>query len=204
VADPLSELVAGLSPEDAILIMRSGCNRGPERLFITESWFQPRMERLLATLSHPITDEEASVLRDAVDKRCSLELVIEWLEERYRLPDPRWSSYVELKSRRETPRDIEGFERGYFPWEDVDACRGRLPPPSILPSQNRRGLAQVVRRLRRHGRRCPKCQRPPAEMTWIYFRSPSWTWWRMCGCEGWLGVCDHCRLQLQFRLLVMN
>lgn len=200
----MSELVAGLSPEEAIRIVRSGCNRGPARLFITESWFQPRVDRLLTTLSHPITGEEASVLRDAVEKRCRLDLVIEWLEERHRLPEARWLCFVELKRRGETPRDIERLERGFFPWEDVDACRGRLPPPNMLPSQNRRGLAHLVRRLRRRGRGCPKCKRPPAAMTWIYFRSPGWTWSRMCGREGWLNVCDHCRLQLQFHLLVMN
>ncbi len=84
-----------------------------------------------------------------------------------------------------------------FPQDDVDAAR------------NDKGLqakhdAESARRLYGNGVTCPKCSRTGDELTWIYFRSPAWTWQSLCGRAGWLAVCDPCRTQVSFFLEVMN
>ena len=51
---------------------------------------------------------------------------------------------------------------------------------------------------------CPECGRTPAQLTWVHFSSPAWTWQQLCGREGWLTLCDHCGLQIDFFLERMN
>ena len=77
----------------------------------------------------------------------------------------------------------------HFPWEDVDACRGR-EAPGARPVED--------------ACPCPQCGKPGAALTWIYFESPEWTWQHLCGRAGWLTVCDDCRVQVQFFLEFIN
>ncbi len=185
-------ITEGLSPEQALIAFRSYCNRGPERLFITDSWFAPREAKLLALLSRPISFDEAHLLVEVAEKRVPLDVVVEWLETRTELTDTSWQRFAELKAARKTPRDLARVRQGFFPWEDVDASRERGVPTDML------------RQLRAEGLSCPQCDRPASEMTWIAFESPTWTWEQMCGRAGWLSVCDACRLQIEFRLTTMN
>jgi hypothetical protein len=69
-----------------------------------------------------------------------------------------------------------------FPWEDVIACF-----PEILNSEDFK-----------NGKSCPECGLPSEQLTWIYFRSPSWTWKHLCGRAGPLSLCPKCRIQVQF------
>lgn len=86
--------------------------------------------------------------------------------------------------------------RGFFPWGDVEACRG-LTPTSRGPEDAHAGPP-----VAEEG--CLGCGRPPAEVEWLYFSSPSWTWARLCGRAGWLAICPDCQHQIEFRLSVMN
>lgn len=83
--------------------------------------------------------------------------------------------------------------RGVFPWGDVEACRGLAPPPDI---------ALAGPPVAEEG--CLGCGRPAAELEWLYFSSPSWTWARLCGRAGWLAICPDCEHQVDFRLTSMN
>jgi hypothetical protein len=71
----------GFSVENALDAFASACKQpGPETLFITDYWILPRLERLRAHLSDPITSEQAQALCDAIEKRAKLDTVIDWLE----------------------------------------------------------------------------------------------------------------------------
>jgi hypothetical protein len=51
---------------------------------------------------------------------------------------------------------------------------------------------------------CPGCQTPPDELSWFYFESPRETWQMLCGCAGWMVVCDKCRRQTSYFEEVMS
>jgi hypothetical protein len=180
------DLQAGLTPAAALEAFRDGCNRGSDRLFVTESWFARREQDLRAALPDPLTPEAAAALRDAVLKKLHIDRVIDWLEHGA-LP---WADYQAWRTEENRRLAIERMRVGYFPWDDVDACRGRAvtPPPEQVQS----------------ARSCPECGAEPGALTWIHFRSPAWTWEQLCGREGWLSVCDRCRMQIDFCLEVMN
>ncbi len=115
-----------------------------------------------------------------------IDTVIDWLEHGAK-PWPEYESWRREEDRRLT---IERMREGFFPWEDVDACRGQSR------SKGRKPLERASR--------CPQCEKPAAELTWIYFQSPAWTWEHLCGRSGWMTVCDDCRLQTAFFVEMMN
>ncbi len=86
--------------------------------------------------------------------------------------------------------------RGFFPWADVEACRGRTPRPRSLED------ALDSPPVAEEG--CLGCGHPPAELEWLYFSSPSWTWARLCGRAGWMAICPDCQHQIDFQLTAMN
>ena len=180
------DLKPGVSPEKAIAAFRAGCNSGPDRLFITDSWFGPREEQLRTALPDPITQDIANALREGVLQRRHIDTVIDWLENGAR----PWSEYEQWRAEENRRLAIERMREGYFPWEDVDACRGRTRTRTPKPAQQ--------------AGPCPLCATPPEKLTWIYFRSPAWTWQHLCGRAGWMTVCDACRLQTGFFLEIMN
>jgi hypothetical protein len=179
------DLKSGLSPSDAIAAFRAGCNTGSDRLWITDTWFGPREQRLRAALPDPITQDIANALREAVLKTRHLDLVIGWLENGAK----PWPEYEQWRAEENRRRAVEQMREGYFPWEDVDACRGRKT----------RSPKPVG-----HASACPQCATPPEKLTWIYFHSPEWTWQHLCGRAGWMTVCDTCHLQTGFFLEIMN
>jgi len=173
------ELRAGITIDAALEAFRNGCNQGPDRLFITDSWFEDRERRLRAHLPPVLTAEIADALRDAVLQTRHIDSVLDWLEHGA-LPWPDYEAWRAEENRR---LEMERMRQGYFPWEDVEACRkrrGRSPRPE------ERAIA------------CPECHTPGERLTWIHFSSPAWTWQNLCGREGWLTVCDRCHLQVQF------
>ena len=79
-----------------------------------------------------------------------------------------------------------------YPWEDVEASRGnaRLQARhSRAEGWNAHGLNAIP---------CPKCDATPDRLSWFYFSSPEETWKMLCGCEGWITVCDACHWQVEF------
>jgi hypothetical protein len=82
-----------------------------------------------------------------------------------------------------------------LPEEDAQACRGRAPAGEV-------GLAR--RRYSARAHVCPGCRTMGADLEWVHFRSPPWTWTAMCGREGWLTLCTACDNHVQFFMEVMN
>ena len=78
---PFRELKGGLSIRHALAAFLEGCNH-KGRLFITDSWIEPKLEVMQQRLHEPITDEEAAVLRGAVLGQYPLELVVNWLKKK--------------------------------------------------------------------------------------------------------------------------
>ena len=91
--------------------------------------------------------------------------------------------------------------RGFFPWGDIEPCRGRVPASRTSRAW---GPASAPERPQVASEACLGCGRPPTELEWVYFSSPSWTWARQCGRAGWLAICPDCQHQIDFRLSVMN
>jgi hypothetical protein len=91
----LDRLTAGLSRNAALTIFVHACDR-PDTLWVTESWFKPRVERLHRLLSDPVTNDQALALCDAALKRHPLDGVLEWLEH---APEMGWRMFTENKAR---------------------------------------------------------------------------------------------------------
>lgn len=78
------------------------------------------------------------------------------------------------------------------PWEDVEAARGthRLQLEHPVADGKRRYLANA--------KVCPACQAGADALAWFYFESPDATWENLCGCAGWITVCDECQRVVDF------
>lgn len=97
--------------------------------------------------------------------------------------------------QRHTERKRNG---SYLPWADVDASRDNLR------LQHRHSVAEAKLRYLPEANRCPRCSIRPDALNWFYFSSPQETWPALCGCAGWLVVCDDCRIQVDFFIEVMS
>ncbi|HMJ90555.1 MAG TPA: hypothetical protein VK530_12120 [Candidatus Acidoferrum sp.] len=97
--------------------------------------------------------------------------------------------------QRYTARRRSGNE---LPWEDVDASRRnhRL--------QRRHSVAEAKDRYLPHANRCPACKTLSEALKWVYFSSPKETSPALCGCAGWVVVCDDCRIQVDFFIEIMS
>lgn len=86
-----------------------------------------------------------------------------------------------------------------FPWEDVEAARGR----TSLQAEHDADQARAG--YLKWAKPCPNCGAPPERLSWFYFRSPEWTWQEdLCGRAGWMTVCDPCHVQVDFFMEVMS
>lgn len=45
---------------------------------------------------------------------------------------------------------------------------------------------------------CPVCETPPEQLSWIYLVISPWTSKEAEGKEGWVTICDRCKLQINF------
>lgn len=200
-SDPVEAIQAGVAKYDALAMMRESCNRGPHRLFVTEGWFAPRLARFEAALSDPVDAEEAAVLRDVVLKREQVDDVLPWLE--WRAGDPaktreEFATFqlheAEMAHRRLVANiRASSGPRCSFPWPDIEACLEQE-----LTDEERASVGPTAFRS------CPRCDTPLAELRWIHFRSPPWTWKHLCGRGGIMIVCVPCKFEAYFQLTVMN
>jgi hypothetical protein len=190
--DRISDIVPGLPRAEALAAFRASCNRGADRLWVTESWFLPREQALAELLSDPITDFEAALLREVLEKHFALDRALQLLAWRERHDERSLVEFEQREAEQERQRRIEAGRKGLMPWEDVDACRRRRIP------------RELREKLRRSPATCPQCGHGADGLRWIHFRSPEWTWQHLCGREGWLAVCDACRLQVEFHVTMMN
>src|SRR5438552_293509 len=92
----LGELRGAVSRARAIELFIGACNK-PDTLFITDSWFASREEKLRELLSDPVNSEEAEALLDVVLKRRPMEHLldhfIEWLEHARDIPWPEFINH---------------------------------------------------------------------------------------------------------------
>jgi hypothetical protein len=64
---------------------------------------------------------------------------------------------------------------------------------SVLPSAEeakKRFLAQAMH--------CPLCKTPPERLSWVYLVIPEWACRDAVQRKGWVTICDHCKLQIDF------
>lgn len=71
-----------------------------------------------------------------------------------------------------------------FPWDDVFASMQKTPEQVEVTEK-----------------KCPECGQALLQ---LYFKSPDWTWEKLCGRAGPLTICPHCALQVEFRLYIMS
>ncbi|HXT69645.1 MAG TPA: serine/threonine-protein kinase [Vicinamibacterales bacterium] len=100
------QLRGGLGVEQVIAAFFDGCNKGPDRLFVTESWMASRLPVMRDRLSSPVTSEEGELLREVVLKHIDLDRYLDWLK-----LDPRttWGDYqllLEAQHRAAEAEDV--------------------------------------------------------------------------------------------------
>jgi len=59
-------------------------------------------------------------------------------------------------------------------------------------------VEQAKRRFLRQALPCPLCKTPPEKLSWIYLVIPPWASKNAEEKEGWLTICDRCKLQIDF------
>ena len=93
----------GLSPAETITAFTAACNRDATVLFITESWFAPFKDRLLAALPPALTEPLADALRDALYKHRNLSTVVEFIEQQ----PMTWNEYDLWRVERDREEHLE-------------------------------------------------------------------------------------------------
>ena len=144
------------------------------------------LESILAMLPDVITEDQAEALKSLATEEVRPCDLYDWLSGRLAAT---WKE--SLRNLREA--ELRQMARGFFPWEDVEACR--------VDSERQRLKAEAHKKADLEIQLCPTCQQP-AE--WIWFDSPPWTWQKLCGRAGWLALCDSCHLQIAFHMVLMN
>ncbi len=144
------------------------------------------LESILTMLPDVITADQADALRSLALEEIRPCDLYDWLSGRLATT---WKE--SLRNLREA--EIRQMARGFFPWEDVDACR--------LDAERQRLQAEAYKKRDLEIKLCPACQK---SAQWVWFESPPWTWQKLCGRAGWLAVCDECHLQIAFHLVLMN
>lgn len=47
---------------------------------------------------------------------------------------------------------------------------------------------------------CPLCKTPPEQLSWVYMVIPQWACKSAEQNEGWVTICDRCKIQIDFFL----
>jgi len=110
--------------------------------------------------------------------------------------DSYWGDWVN-DWEAEPEFELPGEDGTIFPWEDVAEAKAK----PVLQSNYRAGVA---RRYWGHKVACPRCGRGGHSLTWLYVRSPMWTWVELCGRAGYMAVCERCRVQVVFYCTLLN
>lgn len=98
-------------------------------------------------------------------------------------------SEIQEMTKQDRYSDIgEEITESPFPQSDVKACM-----------RNRLNSEEFVGHIP-----CPKCGQSSEKLLWIEFNSPAWTWKHLCGRQGPLSICPHCKIQVEFICTVMN
>ena len=208
----LEHLLEGLSVHRALELFLSACNKH-DTLFITDRWIQPRLKRLQALLSDPITSDEAEALRDAVMKSGHLDDVIEWLEDKT-IPWPTYNAgrkwlaqeTESLRNEQEVAKAVRAF---------MEAEKARKEKGRITLSERQRNdtwlqirypAGQARKKYADRAKPCPRCGKEPEDLTWFHCvggpELETWPSGAVCvlfrHLFGWMTYCDHCDIDVDF------
>lgn len=64
-----------------------------------------------------------------------------------------------------------------------------------------RGLPSVEQAKERYldqAMPCPLCKTPPEQLSWVYMVIPQWACKDAEQNEGWVTICDRCKIQIDF------
>lgn len=189
---------AGITREAAIDWLVFLSNRRGRVLFMTDGWFKPHRARLLDLLPPVLDDDHAAGLLAVLYKQREMHQFMTWLEAQ---PWP-WTDVDTLLSEFARIRLEKRREEGFFPWEDVEACRGCTSRPSSFGGETDGHSGPPEDKSQLDG--CHGCGRTAEQLEWIYFQSPAWTWQEHCGRAGWMGICAYCRFQIHCYIDVMS
>lgn len=120
--------------------------------------------------------------------------------------------YRKLAAEARRFRELGLDKETAFDWDFIEDCRANTElqqaPGAELGRLLREGGVPAVIQFAGRGeappeeeRLCPYCN---ASLTWVFLRSPDWTWKKLCGSAGWLAVCPNRCYQGHFVLAYMN
>jgi hypothetical protein len=214
-----------LSSEEAIQAFIQACNRH-NTLFLTDQWLDEKLPHIRQHLSRFITENEALALRELAVMKAKSGEVIGWLKS----GTPSWTEYCVQERRKDDRRRLLQFSRSMlpFPWADVYACAddssfqeravSEQPKTSdaahispftsygtlLYTSFQGRAVSEQNEPKTSVADQLSHCTSCGEILLWIYFKSPDWTWEKLCGRAGWLAICRTCRIQADFQLTMMN
>lgn len=81
-------------------------------------------------------------------------------------------------------RDDKTGDSYIYPWSDIALSLLKYPEPVEFDYD-----------------RCPECGDSRVK---LYFKSPDWTWKRMCGRSADMIICSHCKRQVMLKLRTTN
>jgi hypothetical protein len=150
------------------------------------------LRRLEQLLTDELSAEAEHMVGEVAAGRASLDDYVEWLEH----APATWQEYQDLCTRHATKGWLRAMTRGFVLWEDVEASARDQEPQTIHEDTRRAAMASAPA--------CPSCRRSPGELRWVYYKSEPWTRREGRGVAGWVGICDRCRLQVEFRPMVLQ
>jgi len=208
----LDELVEGISPQRAIELFLSACNKH-DTLFITDWWIEPRLRELRQLLSDPLTSAEVEALRDAVMKRAHIDDVIGWLKDKS-LP---WSTYNKgtkwLKEETKCLQEQQEIDAAKERFLEADRMRRQRGEQTIADYQrndvwlqSRYPSDEARQKYGAQAKGCPRCGRTPDMLTWFYCiggpKLERWPPGAVCilfkRLFGRMTYCEHCDLDVDY------
>jgi hypothetical protein len=64
--------------------------------------------------------------------------------------------------------------------------------------RNLPSVEQAKKKFLQQAISCPLCKTPPEELSWVYLVIPRWACKNADENEGWITICDRCKLQIDF------
>jgi hypothetical protein len=202
----LENLVDSTARQFALELFLKACNKR-DTLFITDAWIAPRLERLNSLLSDPITETQATALKDVVFKRSKIDDLIEWLNDQ---SNP-WAAFNKLKKQTVLKEKIQKeenekreYEKRFEKSEKAWRSKGKTPEEAArndIAFQGNHSQEEAKKKYLLDARSCPKCSLTPDKLAWFYFITPLPPYeqkWILHGFGGWMTFCDNCNDTVDF------
>jgi hypothetical protein len=98
-------------------------------------------------------------------------------------------------NRKDRDFEAEPLVNNPMSWEYIQSLRKRRWFRGAF-------IAKLLYYRRSHP--CPYCGKSANKLSWLYYRSPQWTWQSLCGQAGWMSVCEDCKKPVDFFLEKMS